>query len=118
MCVKSSSDLSPDSSVIEGLIGTGGTDKTVRTMYSGLVISGLNPKQNKSESGIFSSLERTSFGVNFLPSSRKVVGLSRVTLIFGSPQCGHDLDLAASLIALLDMPPIATVVPASDFINA
>ena len=71
---------------MEGLIGTGGTDKTVKTIYSGLVISGLKPRHNKSEAGIFSSLDLTSFGVNFLPSSLNVVGLSKVTLTFGSPQ--------------------------------
>ena len=103
---------------MEGLIGTGGTGKTVSTMYSGRVIFGLNPRHNKSESGIFSRRERTSLGVNFLPSSRKVVGLSRVTLIFSSPQCGQVFDFAASLTALLEIPPIETVVPASESIKA
>ena len=86
MCVRSSSERSPDSRVIEGLIGTGGTERTVNTIYSGLVISGLNPKHSKSEFGTFSSLDLTSLGVSFLPSSLNVVGLSKVTLIFGSPQ--------------------------------
>ena len=86
MCVKSSSERSPDSNVIEGLIGTGGTESTVRTIYSGLVTSGLKPKHSKSELGTFSSLDLTSLGVSFRPSSLKVVGLSKVTLTFGSPQ--------------------------------
>ena len=87
-------------------------------MYSGLVILGLNPRHNKSESGIFSRRDRTSLGVNLRPSSRKVVGLSNITLIFGSPQCGHVFAFAASRIALLVIPPIVTVVPASESINA
>ena len=118
MCVRSSSDLSPDSRVIEGLIGTGGTARTVKIMCSGLVIFGLNPKQSKSESGTFSRRERTSLGVSLRPSSRKVVGLSKVTLIFASPQCGHVFDFTASRTALLDIPPIETVVPASESIKA
>ena len=40
LCVKSSSDLSPDSNVIEGLIVTGGIAKTVKTIHSGLATFG------------------------------------------------------------------------------
>ena len=43
LCVKSSSDLSPDSKVIEGLIVTGGIAITVKTIHSGLTKPGFNP---------------------------------------------------------------------------
>ena len=64
MWVKSSSDLSPVSKVIEGLTVTGGTGKTVNTNHSGLATSGLTPKTKASSSEILSSLSRTSLAVN------------------------------------------------------
>ncbi len=42
--VKSSSDLSPVSKVIEGLTVTGGTGNTVNTIHSGRATSGFTPK--------------------------------------------------------------------------
>ena len=62
--VRSSSDLSPVSKVIEGLTVTGGTGSTVKTNHSGLATSALTPKTYASSSVIFSSLSRTSEGVN------------------------------------------------------
>src|SRR3989338_9868069 len=89
LCVKSSSLLSPDSSVIDGLIVTGGIARTVSTIHSGLTYGTFNPKMSQSESGIFSSLALTSIGLILLSSSMKVVGFSRVIFFCFALQCGH-----------------------------
>jgi hypothetical protein len=43
--VRSSSDLTPLSSVIDGLVATGGTGSTWRTNHSGLADSGSYPRR-------------------------------------------------------------------------
>ena len=86
--VRSSSDLSPESRVMEGLTVTGGTARAVRTIHSGLHVEGSIPRVTRSSSGILSSLSRTSLAVSLWLSSisRKVVGLSSLILICSAPQ--------------------------------
>ena len=86
--VRSSSDLSPESRVMEGLTVTGGTASAVRTIHSGLHVEGSIPRVTRSSSGILSSLSRTSLAVSLWLSStsRKVVGLSSLILICSAPQ--------------------------------
>ncbi len=62
--VRSSSDLSPDSRVMEGRTVTGGTGRAVKTIHSGLATSGFIPRGLRSSSGILSSRSRTSLGVS------------------------------------------------------
>src|SRR6266571_56265 len=61
--VRSSSDLMPDSRVMEGLTETGGTGITWRTAHSGLAALGSIPRRIRSSSGILSSLSRTVLGL-------------------------------------------------------
>ena len=62
--VKSSSERSPVSKVMEGLTVTGGTGKTVKTNHSGLATSGLIPKTKISSAVILSNLSLISEAVN------------------------------------------------------
>ncbi len=62
--VRSSSLLSPDSRVIEGLAVTGGTGRTVRIIHSGLETSVSNPMAVASESVVFSSRSLMSVGLS------------------------------------------------------
>ncbi len=78
LCVTSSSDLSPDSRVMDGLTVTGGTGRAVRIIHSGLDTFGSMPSAIMSSFGMRSSRSLTSFGVSLCPSSLKVVGLSSV----------------------------------------
>ena len=66
--VRSSSDRSPDSRVMEGLTVTGGTGRTVRTVHSGRATAGSISMRSTSSSGIISSLSRMSIGVRRWPS--------------------------------------------------
>jgi hypothetical protein len=50
LCVKSSSDLIPVSSIIDGLTVTGGTGNTCNTNHSGLAVAGSYPSNLKSSS--------------------------------------------------------------------
>ena len=50
LCVRSSSDLIPVSSIIDGLTVTGGTGSTCKTNHSGLAVSGSYPNNLKSSS--------------------------------------------------------------------
>ncbi len=67
--VRSSSLLWPLSRVIDGLIVTGGTGRTVRSIHSGLAVSGFIPITLMSSSGIFSNRSLMSEGVSLCPSS-------------------------------------------------
>ena len=80
LCVRSSSDLSPESSVMDGRTVTGGTGKAVKIIHSGLETSGFSPMGTRSSFGMRSSLSLTSLGVSLCPSSLKVEGLSSVIL--------------------------------------
>ena len=101
--VRSSSDLMPDSRVIEGLTETGGTGMTWRTAHSGRAALGSIPRRIRSSSGILSSLSRTVLGVNRTapPSatiSWKVVGLPCSIGYCFCPQWGHCWAFLASLM--------------------
>jgi len=98
--VRSSSDRSPDSSVMDGLTVTGGTGRAVRTIHSGRQAAGSIPSGIRSASGMRSSRSLTSLGVSLCPSSRKVVGLSSVIFFCSSPQCGQTSFIAFSAAAL------------------
>ncbi len=89
MWVRSSSDLSPASRYIEGLIVMGGISMTVITAHSGLALSGLNPRTITSSSGIFSSHSLISVGQSFLGSGSFIINLYtsvRATFWTGAPQ--------------------------------
>ena len=101
LCVKSSSLLSPDSSVIDGLMVTGGIAITVRTIHSGLAYSGLMPKTSQSSSVTFSSLVLISIGLMRFSFSRNVVGLSSVILYCFDLQYGHLFTVLRLAIILL-----------------
>ena len=75
----SSSDLSPVSNVIDGLIVTGGIGRTVNMNHSGLANSGSNPSNATSLSVIFSNLVLISVGGTFLSFSMNVDGFSNFT---------------------------------------
>ena len=101
--VRSSSDLSPDSNVMEGRTVTGGTGRAVRIIHSGRQDFGDMPSGSRSWSGMRSRRSRTSLGVSLWPSSRKVVGLSRVILSWSAPQWGQIMRVAASLAVIFAM---------------
>src|SRR3989344_4512166 len=89
LCVRSSSDLSPVSNVMLGLIVTGGTGNTFSIIHSGLANFGSNPKNATSESETFSILVLISIGFILLSSSRYVVGFSTFIVCCFAWQCGH-----------------------------
>jgi hypothetical protein len=117
LCVTSSSDLSPESSVIDGLTVTGGTGKAVSTIHSGLQTDGSMPRTTRSSSGTRSNLSLTSLGVSLWPSSRKVVGLSRVILSWTALQCGHVVLEDASLADSAEMYELSNMSPVSSSIR-
>src|SRR3990167_2037591 len=80
LCVKSSSDLSPLSKVILGLIVTGGIGNKDKTIHSGLDFLGFKPKIVTSSSFIFSNLILISIGKTLLSFSMTVVGFSKLIL--------------------------------------
>ena len=88
MWVRSSSDLSPESRVMDGRTVTGGTARAVSTIHSGLQVLGSMPRVTRSSSGMRSSLSRTSLAVSLWLSvtSRKVVGLSSFIFTCSAPQ--------------------------------
>src|SRR3972149_6438047 len=63
LCVGSSSERSPDSSVIDGRTVTGGTRSAVSTIHSGRADSGSIPRTLTSSFGMRSRRSRTSRGV-------------------------------------------------------
>src|ERR1041385_6877419 len=83
LCVRSSSERSPDSSVMLGRMVTGGTGRTVRTIHSGRHTAGLRPSRLRSSLGTFSSHSRTSDGVILWPVSRGGVGAGQVGVLVG-----------------------------------
>ncbi|OPX57960.1 MAG: hypothetical protein A4E30_01612 [Methanomassiliicoccales archaeon PtaB.Bin215] len=97
--VRSSSDRSPDSSVMDGRTVTGGTGNAVSTIHSGRQALGSMPSGTRSASGMRSRRSLTSFGVSLWPSSRKVVGLSRVIFSCSTPQWGQTSLVAFSAAA-------------------
>ena len=94
LCVRSSSDLSPLSRVIDGLTVIGGTGRTFIIVHSGLLTSFSIPRKIRCSSGIFSSHSRISRAFSLCSPlsaffSLKVVGLSRIILPCSAPQCMH-----------------------------
>src|SRR3989344_2329384 len=89
LCVKSSSDLSPDSRVIEGRTVTGGTKRRVKTDHSGLHVIGLIPDFATSSSEIATNKSLISLGKSLFFPAWNVVGLSSLTFSFAVLQWGH-----------------------------
>ena len=102
LCVRSSSDLMPDSRVMDGLTDTGGTGITCNTAHSGLAAFGSIPNRMRSSSGIRSNRSLIVLGVSRTgaPStiSWNVVGLPCSTAYCLWPQWGHCWVFFASLI--------------------
>ena len=99
LCVKSSSERSPLSRVIDGRTVIGGTGRTLRTIHSGRFFLSI-PMKIKSSEGMALSHSRTSRGLSLrsisaFPApcdsnfSLKVVGLSSIILPCIAWQCIH-----------------------------
>src|SRR3989338_727349 len=119
LCVRSSSLLSPLSSVMLGLIVTGGIGRTVSTVHSGLINSGLMPNSQQSSSGIFSSLVLISTGLTLLSPSISVAGFSRVIFCCLALQCGHLFEvfvdwIISFILSLLALMPFSASISFSD----
>ena len=92
LCVRSSSDLSPLSSVMEGLTVIGGTGSTFMIVHSGLAASLSIPRNIRCSSGILSSHSRISRAFSLCSPllsffSLNVEGLSNIILPCSAPQC-------------------------------
>src|SRR3989344_8085091 len=89
LCVKSSSLLSPESRVIDGLTVTLGTSNKDNTAHSGLHVLGFIPIFFISSSFIATSLSLTSIELSLFFPSMNVVGFSSFIFSIVSLQCGH-----------------------------
>jgi len=69
LCVRSSSERWPLSSVIEGRVVTGGTGSTVMIIHSGRECSESMPRTSRSSSGMSSNQSRMSEGISLFMSS-------------------------------------------------
>ncbi|VVC01851.1 Uncharacterised protein [uncultured archaeon] len=115
--VRSSSDRSPVSSVIDGRTDTGGTRSAVITIHSGLAYCGSKPSTRRSLSGTPASQSRTSVGSIIALSLKNVVGLMSLTSGIFALQCGQ-LDCFFFAFAFISSSTSASIFCASSSISS
>ena len=99
LCVRSSSERMPVSSIMEGRTVTGGTGRTCSMNHSGLAVAGSYPSSTRSSLVICANRPRSVIGSSLCsPSSvfsEKDVGLVNMRSYWILPQCGHSFAFRA-----------------------